>query len=402
MKPVLIISMDAVGDREVDTLYGYPHFSAFAAQAAVVRGADSIFLSNTYPIHTSIATGLPQAAHGVLSNTEPFPARHPRWHFAEHYIQATTLWQAAAHKGLRTAAAMWPVTAYSRTIRYNIPEIMARPGQSQNWTSFWAGSKIAQTRGFLKYGHLLRGIQQPWRDNWAAACMADIIRRKRPALMLMHLTAYDSLCHEHGRDSAALAAAFRSLDDNLGLLLTAAGDEVSVLVFSDHAQLNVAQTALPNDLLVQAGLLDKKDGAFVAGPHNCFFACCGGSAFFYAGTLDADAVGRVQALAAAMPGFRRMLTADEMSRCGQDRVAAFGICAAPGWHFENAPSPEKATHGYPLDYDDYKVFYMARGADFAPGRICTGGSIQDITALAAQQLELALPGIGPVRRELYR
>ncbi|MDR2888460.1 MAG: ectonucleotide pyrophosphatase/phosphodiesterase, partial [Lachnospiraceae bacterium] len=236
---MLIISFDAVGDSELDELMSYPTIASFAKEAAIVREVSTIFASNTYPIHTSVVTGVKPAVHGICANIEPFPALFPQWKSAEKGIRAKTLWQAAKESGIDTATVFWPVTAGAKTIRYNIPEVLARPGESQIITSLKAGSKYLQLKYFLKYRPTInRTNLQPGLDNFATACMADIMRHERPGLCLIHLTAYDTMRHKYGKNSTAIRVALETLDHNLSLLLEAAGDR-PVILFSDHSQLEV-------------------------------------------------------------------------------------------------------------------------------------------------------------------
>lgn len=340
----------------------------------------------SYPIH---ATGVPPCQHGLVCNTYPFPSRHAPWHSAASDIHARTLWDAAAEKGLRTAAVMWPSTARSKAIRYNIPEVLPAPGKSQIFTSLAAGSKWLQLRLALRHRHLLRGIAQPWRDEFVTACMADILRTKRPGLALMHLTAYDSLCHQHGKNYDALQIAFASLDKNLNTLLQAAGDDTSVIVFSDHGQLPVHTSVLPNDTLVHMGLLHKTNDEYAPGDAGCFFECAGGSAFLHAGGLDESRMQAVRAEAQSLPGFARFLWPEEMRQSGHSELP-FGFCVLPGFSLDAVPGHEKANHGYPLDYDNYQVFYAVRAPGHAPGTT-TGGSLLHLAGIAADILGLDMP-----------
>lgn len=387
MARLLIVSMDAVGDPYFDQLYARPHFARLAQRAAVHRGVSSVFLTNTYPVHTSVATGLVPARHGLINNTRPFPNRHPRWCYQERHIRAQTLWQAAAQKGLSVAAVMWPVTAGSKTIRYNIPELMAQPGENQVLLNLRHGTKLLQLGAFLRHRRLLNGTRQPARDRFATACMADILRKNKPDLALMHLTAYDSLCHENGLDAPVLQTAFDALDENLGLLLDAAGD-MEVILFSDHGQLPAERPILPNELLVERGYLEKDDtGEYKenTGAH-CFFECSGGSGFFHPGRLVAGEVEQVRGQVAELPGFGRFLAAEEMATCGRADLP-FGFAAQPGYAVEAHYIGEKANHGYPADYDGYQVFWLHAGAGAVPGAQ-TGGSLLDIAPLAAGILGL--------------
>ena len=193
---MLIISFDAVGDKELDILAQYPTISKFIKQSTVCRDVSSVFVTNTYPIHTSIATGVTPDVHGISANYEPFPSRFPIWNENEKVIRSKTFWQAAAEKRIKTAAVLWPVTGYSKTIKYNIPEIHKRQGENIFVTSLKAGSTLLLAKMFLRYSRLLDGFMQPNIDNFSTSCMVDILKKHKPGLALIHLIAYDGLCHK--------------------------------------------------------------------------------------------------------------------------------------------------------------------------------------------------------------
>jgi predicted AlkP superfamily pyrophosphatase or phosphodiesterase len=351
-----------------ERLMQYPAAAAFAGSAAVFRGVESVFVSNTYPIHCSVATGVTPEHHGLTANTQPEPLRRQVWNDREAQIRAETLWQTARRRGLSVASVLWPVTAGSKSIRWNVPEVIAPPGKSQILTSLRAGGKALQLRLFLRYGKLLDGVNQPALDNFSALCMADILRRHKPGLALIHLTAFDTLCHGYGTESPESEAGLAALDRNLSVLLDAAGTR-DVLVFSDHSQCDVHTVLTPNRLLP---------------PGPGYAECCGGTAFFHPCGLDDPEVERRRELFAASEGFGRFLTESELKTSGY-RHAAFGFCAAPGYCYETHDKPVKATHGYPLDTPDYKVFYMARGFGLTPG-IRQGGSLLDIAGLVRENV----------------
>ncbi|MCL2227402.1 MAG: alkaline phosphatase family protein [Oscillospiraceae bacterium] len=382
---MLIISFDAVGDCDLDRLMALPAFSKFYKESAVFRGIPTLCPSNTYPIHTSVATGVLPKDHGIISNTKPFPELHPWWIVRESKIRAKTIWQAAYERGIDVAAVFWPVTGFSKTIRYNIPEIMPRPGVHPLFALLKAGSRRLLLKVAIRHHKLLDGIKQPNRDCFAAMGMADILRKHKPGLAMMHLTAFDALSHANGRGDAALNTACESLDRNLALLLDAAGNDRDVLIFSDHCQRDVHTVLDPNKTLVENGLLTRKETAYAAGESGCYFECCGGTAFFHAGKLNNERIDALREEVRQSEGFRRFLTQGEMRDSGYERVA-FGFSAADGYSYASLKPGHKSDHGYPPDMPDYEVFYMARGFGLKAGSITQGGSLLDIAPLMAKAL----------------
>lgn len=393
MGRLLIVSFDAVGDHLFERLLAYPHFAGLAGESAVARNVRTVFLSNTYPVHASVVTGVVPGEHGVVSNTEVFPVRHPRWHFQAQGIRARTIWEDAAAAGRTTAAILWPVTGGARTVTYNVPEILALPGQNQLIENLRAGSKRLQIELFTRYHRLLKGIAQPELDRFVTSCAAAVLREKRPGLTLAHFTVYDTLCHEGGETAEVVDRAFAALDENLGILLDAAGDDTAVIVFSDHAQIDVHTVVTPNDLLVAAGLLrmgrDGYQGDDRGDRNNgAFFECAGGSAFLHGNRLLPRMVEDLRGLVMRSAGFNRFLTDDEMRECGHAGLP-FGFCAKRGYCYENYPKPLKSQHGYPLDYERYAVFYLVRQKDSNGNYITeekTGGTLLDIAPLARKIL----------------
>ena len=371
---MLIISFDAVSDTVFkDKLLRYPNISSFAKTAEVNLGVESVFLSNTYPTHCSIATGRLPADHGVISNTEPFPVSNPKWTTEAYLFKVKPLWQSAAEAGMKVAAVLWPVTCGSPHIRYNIPEVHIQPGENQIAANLKAGSKLLQLDMLLRYKSKLKGESQPELDDFITSCAADILARKKPGLTFVHLICYDSLSHIHGPGSDELTPAYESLDKNLGRLLEAAGDR-PVIIVSDHACLPVHTCLNPNDMLSDTGLAKE-----------CFFECCGGSAFFYPGTLPENVTMEIQEKVSESEGFLRFLTESEMRDSGRGDLP-FGYGLKEGYLADHLPCDHKGTHGYTVDMPGYRVFYAIRGEGFTPGAANTGGSILDIAPIAKKML----------------
>ena len=249
-KKLLLVSFDAVGSDELVRLREMPNFKRIFSNGSLFPGLKTVIISNTYPVHASIATGVVPGVHGLISNVMVQPEKvRPWWNYDSRLLKAKPIWDLAAAKGLKTAAVMWPVTACAKNIRWNVPEIMTREGESQVGANLRTGSKLIQLYSYLRHKNMLRGIEQPERDRFAAASMADIISLGHPDLMLMHLTAYDSMCHKYGKGTPETDDALREMDLMLGMLADRSGfseGKTAVIVFSDHSQLNVHTAVDPN------------------------------------------------------------------------------------------------------------------------------------------------------------
>ena len=354
---------DQVFEQMVSQPELYPYTASLKQRLSYRNQVRTVFVSNTYPIHASISTGKVPGQHGIISNTDPTTGE---WVMAAKAIRAKTLWQAAREKKLKTAAFLWPVTA-GAPIHWHLPEIHLRKGQNRLVEQLRHGSKAFQVQALLKHKHLLGNLadvehSQPALDNFTTAVACDLFaRRKLPDLALVHLIAYDHICHATGpepigeRNQLRLAAAKKAMDDNLGQLLDSWRG--NVLVFSDHSQLQVNETINLNALY-----------------RNTQFLQQGGCAFgtsFDIGLPDQH-------------WFGRHLTKAEMIESGYSGRYTFGFAAKPGFSFGD--KEVQGQHGYPPDYANYQTFY---GIDKPlPYLDQLRGSVLDVSAIIAKELGL--------------
>src|SRR5262249_37882723 len=102
-----------------------PTLRALAAGARVAApGALPVFPSVTYPNHTSMATGVGPARHGVANNVvfDPEEKNDGGWTWYAEDIRARTVWDAARARGQPTGLVSWPVTVGARATAL-LPEI---------------------------------------------------------------------------------------------------------------------------------------------------------------------------------------------------------------------------------------------------------------------------------------
>jgi len=361
---MIVVTFDGVGDWEFVQMANdpntYPNISKLKGQALYRGDLKTIFVSNTYPIHTTISTGKLPKEHGVVSNFVKVDGKR-RWAQLAEYIKSETIWDAAGKKGLTTAAILWPVTC-GADIRWNLPEVHVHGGENQITEGLRHGSRLFQIKALLRHGGKFLGRSPPSLDAFSTAVACDVIRKKRPDLTLLHLLAYDMISHRVGSQSELLDIARKSLDDSLGRILEVAGADTTVLVFADHAHLDVSETVNLESILGES-----------------LFEQCGGSAFL---------AGPVEGIE-TRPWFGRFLTEQEMEESGYASRATCGIAAKPGYCFA-AERQYRSNHGYPPDYEKYRVFYAVRGKNFPPdGEIVSDfGDVRDVTAIISKELGL--------------
>ena len=376
---VLVISFDAVGDEAFEIMArdskNYPNIARFKKEAYYQGGVKTVFVSNTYPAHASIATGKLPKDHGVISNILPPNQNGARpWAQMATCVKTKTVWDAAKEKGLTTAAILWPSTCGAK-IDYNMPEVHTEKGQSRFFRGLRYGSLFFQLYAFIKYSGILakalrknklRGIGQPALDTFSTAVTRNLLKGKKADLVLLHLLAYDHLFHLAKPGSKEREDAKKALDANLGRLLECSG-EYTVIIFGDHSQFNIKENINLNALY--------KDAVFEQ---------TGGSAFFR------EKISGLEKHA----WFERYLTNEEMLESGYADKAVFGIAAKPGYCFSES-NKYTGNHGYPADYARYNVFYGVRGNGFAPGSIPPGHEqtrlkrrLTDITGIIARELNL--------------
>ncbi|MDR0512752.1 MAG: alkaline phosphatase family protein [Treponema sp.] len=376
---VLVINFDSVGDAVFQEMAKdreqYPNVANFMGDSFFQGGIKTVFVSNTYPVHTSVSTGKLPKDHGVISNYRmPNKKGERSWAQMAHYITAKTIWDAAKEKNLTTAAFLWPVTCGAK-IDYHVPEVHPEKGQSLLVRSLMYGSVFFQLSSIAKYRHdliaALKGMAQkssgqPALDNFTTSASCDALKKKKPDLTLVHLLAYDTEFHYGGSECPELLTAKKSLDENLGRLLKNCSPKDTVIVFSDHSQLDVNQNINLNDLYSGA-----------------FFDQAGGSAF---------AIKPAQSILMGMekePWFSRYLSKEELKESGYENKALFGIAAKAGFCFTDGIG-YKGNHGYPSDYENYHVFYAVKGKNFTKGNTqpWLKKRITDVTAIIAKELEL--------------
>lgn len=401
-RPIIMISLDAVSNDDVDYLLTLPNFSKLAAYGCLHREVDSVFVTNTYSVHTSISTGELPGVHGLFDNV--IDNKNPKiehWRAHKRYIKVKTLPTRATERGMVICSMMYPATPGEK-IRYHIAEIpgseniLKRGAAFLRYTSFgW------MFRKYVHYGRYLRPFNYYGMDTFIGHVAPPLIAKQKADLYLLHLLNVDAKKHRTGIDSEETKAALRHCDGLLGMILSGmqelekqkggnpdeALSAMNVLIFSDHACKNVDHKVDIHSILLKHGVT--RDMAFF---HSTSGAC------FLHVEKDISAEDRKhldEAIAElrSMPCIARELTEEEMVGSGaRDIGYECGFATKSGYGFGLV---YRGQHGYTLDTEDYKIFYLEIGPDLVSkeqaGTQTRGGSVMEVSKKAIRLVD-AHPG----------
>jgi predicted AlkP superfamily pyrophosphatase or phosphodiesterase len=234
-----------------------PNLNEFVKGGAVSEGLIGVFPTVTYPSHTTLITGVPPAAHGILGNGlfDPDQKLKGAWYWYSEEIKTRTLWSEAKQKGMTTASVSWPVTVGAK-IDFNFPEF--RFLRTYEDIMLFRG---ISTPGLLaEYEQAEGKVAAPVDDDTRTKLATYLIRKHQPDLLLVHLADMDHEQHLHGPDSPDAIKSLESIDACIGRIrkeVQSAGlDKRTVFVIvSDHGFLPVDQSIHPNSVLDSIGLL---------------------------------------------------------------------------------------------------------------------------------------------------
>lgn len=388
---LIMISLDAVGARDIPYLCTLPNFKRLWERAAKCAHVQSVYPSVTYPAHVSIVTGKKPIHHGVVNNTCLQPKRpDPDWMWQRRFVKGTTLYDEALKKGWKVASLLWPVTAKSH-VTYNLPEVFAnRPWQNQILVSALNGSAAYELILNHKFGHLRDGVRQPALDNFVQASALYTISRYNPDMMMIHVTDVDTNRHIYGVNHEKITDAFKRHDRRLEELMAALEetgdmDKTTIVILGDHYQLRTERVVYFNYLLKQEGFL--KSRGDVITDYTYISKNCDGCTYIYENPKKKPDREDFEKLTNLLDkckndpiyGIDRIFTGKEAGALGADDTCVYLIEAkAPVFYLdachtltESVSQMKKGkmrgTHGYLPDKPGYETFFMALGYGIREG-----------------------------------
>lgn len=411
-----ILSFDGLSRVDIDNMKELPAFGEFFKEASGCINVKTVYPSLTYCAHTTISTGTYPARHGVINNTRVQPSRlSPDWYWYDRDIKVPTFQSYAKKAGYDILSIFWPVTAGSRDIKYNMPEIFAnRKWQSQIWVSMVNGSPYFQYDLNSKFGKLRNGHKEPELDNFSHASFMYALDRYPAHINMVHYIDLDSQRHEYGFNSREAQDAMLRLDKRLGDLVDKLKqkriyEDSVIVVLGDHSSIDGHTNIYPNKLLEGAGLLTKSQDNLVAS-YKAVCKSADGAAYIYAGqdVSDKDLMEAIEPLI-SKGAIERVYNSDEAQEMGADPSCRFMLEAAVGYFFKDEvedqalirvlEAPKRSSkvcinnHGYnPSSKENYETVFLVAGKGIKKNVFLDEMSLTDEGPTLAAILGLEMKG----------
>ena len=403
LKPESYLAPEAHGLR-------IPVLQRLVADGASSDGARSVFPSVTYPAHTSIATGVAPARHGIVANRafDPLEKNQEGWRWYAEDVKVPRVWDLASNAGYSSAVINWPVTVGAQ-VTYLVPEIW-RAGTPDDLKLVRALS----TPGLLdSVGKASPAFSKHWTeeglsDEGKTDIATYLIETASPNVMFLHLTQVDSAQHKRGLWSAEAVAAIENTDRQLGRLLEATersrnAASTAFIIASDHGFASVNRLVRPGALLREAGLIQLDDKGKVSA-WSASVLPSGGSLYVYLQdpndpALQASTLKAFQDKAREPnSGIGRILSHSEITALAGDPDAFLALEAAPNTTFGagyageyDAPIVVKAMHGYDPAQPEMRASLVLFGPTVSKGKL-SDARLVDIAPTVAAWLHLPLAG----------
>ncbi len=399
---------DLIGEAHTPALVG------FAGRAHTFAAHRSMFPSATRVVSASFATGCTPARHELQGNALALmedgrlvhhDAGHPE--FLQHKrrvtgrsLAAPTLAERLApHGGMVLFSNVSPGAAYAHDPD-GYGHVFHRAG------SFGPGRKPIDGAAALRIGQDAAGERAMTERFIEEALIA-----RKPPLAILWLAEPDATQHARPLGSPEHIAALRQADANAALVAAAvdrlrdAGENVLLILCSDHGHQTVSRVVDIEAELVAAGLKDSRGSGDVVAPTS------GTSSLVY---IHPDHAARSEAIGSFLAGrdwVERVIPAPRLGEVGQaarhglafavalkseDRPNRFGV---PGLSVEAAPVAGKAAHLHcgqhgGLGRYEQMPFLMVEGEGFAAGAVATAPtSPVDIAPTVMAHLRLAADGM---------
>jgi len=386
---VVMISIDGLRPEvylEPQTLgLRMPHLVALRESGVSAERMIPVFPSVTYPAHTSLVTGTRPAEHGIVSNF----VSGQDWYLNASDIHSPTLWQVAEAAGKTTAIVTWPAS-YGAKVDFLVPENLSfgvpdvrrllRDGSTPGLFD-----ELEKKCGPVRIPSFEAPDAGDQLDAVTTCFAAELLRTRRPDLLLVHYLDADHRQHFAGIDSPEARHAFEQIDGFVGELRKAVeeagvAEQTVFVIVGDHGFVPVHTHVNLNALLLATGFAKLEGGKIVPSPDLRVSALGGSAAIYLRDGADPALAERLEtALRAEIDrryrGLVELIPRAELEAMGAFPGAALGFATVEGYMLVaiDAPLPVlptgalKGMHGYLPSMPAMATGFIAAGPGIRRG-----------------------------------
>lgn len=417
---VIMVTIDGFANFYVDDPKSdVPVLRKLAGQGArAEQGLVAAFPTNTWPTHTTLATGANPVRHGVVGNNyfdrataKTVPLILDRIFNKEQTVQVPTIYDAVHQAGLKTAAVCWPASREAKTLDWTVPDMFEADAWPKYGTQSWldelrkAGWPVEKQNAWCN----MPGGGVP-RDWLYTRMVRQVLQQHAPNLILLHLVEPDHVQHAHGPRSEEAYWIASYADDRIRDLVEAIeaspmAGRTTLFVLSDHGFFPVTSEIRPNVVLRKLGWIE---GSGTSEKRVAFCMAEGGACGVY--ILDQarreQIAQQLRAEFAKVEGIQRVFDRSEFAQIGQPtpqqnpRAADLWLAANSGYAFSESSSGTDVTikkdkltgtHGYLPDQPDMLSLCIVSGPGIKPGTRLGKARAIDVAPTVARILGVELP-----------
>ncbi len=415
-KNIILISYDAFSQDNWDYGKNLPNLKKLIENGGYTNKLKSVYPTLTYVVHSTISTGCYPNKHGIYHNTplQPFVSEeNQQWFWNNSNTKVNTVYEEASKHKLKVASLLWPVTAKAK-IKYNIPEIKALNKENQAIKVLKNGSILYTLEMELKNGHIRKGIQQPYLDDYTTKCAVNTIKTKNIDLLMVHFIDLDDQKHNYGTNSEEVKKAMERMDKRIGHIIKAVNkskkDDTIFIIVGDHGQIDVKHKIKLNKILVDIGLIFEKDGKL---EYKAYFQSAGGSAYLHIKNNDPKVEKKViEAITKIMEddkwGIDQIIDKTALTNLKASSITNYMIEAKEGYTFIDDIDGNNidvngtyATHGYLPCKDNYLCNLVISGKDIKNNYFIDNVEMVDIAPTISKLLGFDFKCDGRVLDEIF-
>lgn len=414
---VILISVDGLANFYLDDPKTHvPTIRRLASRGTRAAGMVCSFPTVTWPNHTSMVTGVSPARHGVIGNNYLDRASGEKVALIpdpvfdkDQLVRSPTIYDVAHRHGLVTAGIIWPATRNARTLDWTVPDMFGNDSWQKFGTPQWLEELRSEGIPVDDYGRWVKESTGGVQRDWLYARMADhLFRQHPPNLLLIHLVEVDHVEHRSGPRTTDAYWSVSYADSIIRDIIESAGrsrfgQNVSVIVTSDHGFFPISKDICPNVLFRQSDLVNVTAGKVT--DRKAWCVAQGGAAMIY--ILDKEhrdeLTKKLKADLGGLEGIARVMTRTDFTKLGQptpetdQRAPDLWLSARSGYSFSESfegDDPVRTrtkaggTHGYLPDQPDMLGTLILSGAGIRSNARISKASILDIAPTIAHLLDI--------------